>query len=125
VIDAILCDLSVDISFIDADDKVAYYSDSSHRIFPRSLEVIGRDVKSCSPLQSLHMATELLEPFKRGERNNTEFWLELGNKQGTSLGGLEVGQDATHFARCRGSVVCLRGNDGDERHCWKTRKTTK
>jgi DUF438 domain-containing protein len=83
------------------------------------------------------MATETLEPFKRGERNKAEFWLELGgkfirilylalrNKHGTSLGCLEVGPDATHFARYTGSVVCLRGNDGDERHCWKTRKTTK
>ena len=83
------------------------------------------------------MATEILEPFKRGEQNKVEFWLELGgkfiriqclalsNKQGTYLGCLEVGQDATHFARYWGSVVCLRGNNGDERHCWKTRKTTK
>lgn len=115
VINAILCNLPVDISFIDADDKVAYYSDSSHRIFPRSLGVIGRDVKNCHPPKSLHVATEILEPFKRGERNKAEFWLELGgkfiriqylalrNKQGTHLGCLEVGQDATHFARCRGS----------------------
>lgn len=49
VIDAILCNLPVDISFVDADDKVAYYSDSSHRIFPRSPAVIGRDVKHCHP----------------------------------------------------------------------------
>jgi len=114
VIDAILCNLPVDISFVDADDKVAYYSDSSHRIFPRSPGVIGRDVKNCHPPKSLHMVTEILEAFKRGERNNAEFWLELGgkfihiqylalrDKRGTYLGCLEVGQDATHVRSLQG-----------------------
>ncbi|MBV5318502.1 MAG: PAS domain-containing protein, partial [Desulfobulbaceae bacterium] len=120
------------INFIDAEDKVAYYSDSSHRLFPRNPGVISRDVKNCHPPKSLHMGTEILEPFKRSERIKAEFWLELGgkfiriqylalrNKQCAYLGGLDFGQDATHYARCSGSVVCLSGNDGDERHCWKT-----
>lgn len=113
-IDALLCNLPVDISFVDTDDKVAYYSDSSHRIFPRSPGVIGRDVKNCHPPKSLHMVTEILEAFKRGERNKAEFWLELGgkfihiqylalrNKQGMYLGCLEVGQDATYVRSLQG-----------------------
>ncbi len=114
VIDAILCNLPVDISFVDADDKVAYYSDSIHRIFPRSPGVIGRDVKNCHPPKSLHMVTEILEAFKRGERDKAEFWLELGgkfihiqymalrDKGGMYLGCLEVGQDATHVRSLQG-----------------------
>jgi DUF438 domain-containing protein len=114
VVDTILCNLPVDISFVDTDDKVAYYSDSSHRIFPRSPGVIGRDVKNCHPPKSLHMVTEILEAFKRGERNKAEFWLELSgkfihiqylalrNKQGEYLGCLEVGQDATHVRSLQG-----------------------
>ena len=114
VIDAMLCNLPVDVSFVDADDKVAYYSDSIHRLFPRSPGVIGRDVKNCHPPKSLHMVTEILEAFKRGERKKAEFWLELGgkfihiqylalwNKQGKYLGCLEVGQDATHVRSLQG-----------------------
>ncbi len=114
VIDAMLCNLPIDVSFVDANDKVAYYSDSSHRIFPRSPGVIGRDVKNCHPPKSLHMVTEILEAFKRGERKKAEFWLELGgkfihiqylalwNKQGEYLGCLEVGQDATHVRSLQG-----------------------
>lgn len=114
VIDSILCNLPVDISFVDANDKVAYYSDSSHRIFPRSPGVIGRDVKNCHPPKSLHMVTEILDAFKKGERTRAEFWLELGgkflhiqylalrNKQGDYLGCLEVGQDATHVRALQG-----------------------
>lgn len=114
VIDAMLCNLPVDISFVDADDKVAYYSDSAHRIFPRSPAVIGRDVKNCHPPKSLHMVTEILEAFKKGERKKAEFWLEIGgkfihiqylalyNKQGEYVGCLEVGQDATHVRSLQG-----------------------
>ena len=114
VVDTILCNLPVDISFVDTDDKVAYYSGSSHRIFPRSPGVIGRDVKNCHPPKSLHMVTEILEAFKRGERNKAEFWLELSgkfihiqylalrNKQGEYLGCLEVGQDTTHVRSLQG-----------------------
>lgn len=114
VINAMLCNLPVDISFVDADDKVAYYSDSSHRIFPRSPGVIGRDVKNCHPPKSLHMVTEILEAFKKGERKKAEFWLELGgkfihiqylalwSKQGKYLGCLEVGQDATYVRSLEG-----------------------
>lgn len=114
VINAMLCNLPVDISFVDANDKVVYYSDSPHRIFPRSPAVIGRDVKNCHPPKSLHMVTEILEAFKRGERERAEFWLELGgrfihiqylalrNSQENYLGCLEVGQDATYVRSLTG-----------------------
>ncbi|MBM9612878.1 DUF438 domain-containing protein [Desulfobulbus rhabdoformis] len=122
VINAILCNLPVDISFVDADDKVAYYSDSAHRIFPRSPGVIGRDVKNCHPPKSLHMVAEILEAFKKGERKRAEFWLELGgkfihiqylalhNQQGEYLGCLEVGHDATHVRSLQGQRRLLEWN---------------
>ncbi len=119
VVDAILCNLPVDISFVDADDRVAYYSDSVHRIFPRSAAVIGREVKNCHPSKSVHMVTEILEAFKKGERDKAEFWLELGGKfihiqylalrdrQGEYLGCLEVGQDATYLRSLTGQKRLL------------------
>lgn len=114
VINTMLCNLPVDMSLVDPDGKVAYYSDSRHRIFPRSPAVIGRDVKNCHPPKSVHMVTEILEKLKSGERDKAEFWLELGgtfihiqyialrNEAGTYLGCLEVGQDATHVRSLTG-----------------------
>lgn len=114
VVNLMLCNLPVDMSFVDAEDKVAYYSDSTHRIFPRSPEVIGRDVKNCHPSKSVKMVTDILEAFKNGERKKAEFWLELGgkfihiqylalhSKDGTYLGCLEVGQDATYVRSLEG-----------------------
>lgn len=114
VINAILCNLPIDISFVGPDDRVAYYSDSAHRIFPRSAAVIGREVKNCHPSKSVHIVTEILEAFKSGERDKAEFWLELGGKfihiqylalkntQGEYLGCLEIGQDATRLRSLTG-----------------------
>nr|WP_321467697.1 PAS domain-containing protein [uncultured Desulfobulbus sp.] len=125
VVNAMLCNLPVDISFVDADDKVAYYSGSSHRIFPRSPAAIGRDVKNCHPPKSLHMVTEILEAFKKGERKHAEFCLELGekfihiqylalhNQQGEYLGCLEVGHDATYVRSLRGQRRLLEWNSWD------------
>jgi len=122
VLNAILCNLPVDISFVDADDRVAYYSDSAHRIFPRSAAVIGRNVKNCHPPKSLDMVTEILEKFKRGEQDKAEFWLELGgsfvhiqylalrDEKGNYLGCLEVGQDATHVRSLTGQRRLLAWN---------------
>jgi len=114
VVNQVLCNLPVDMSFVDGEDKVAYYSDSTHRIFPRSPEVIGRDVKNCHPPKSVHMVTDILDKFKSGERDKAEFWLELDGKfihiqylalrrkDGKYLGCLEVGQDATHLRSLEG-----------------------
>lgn len=114
VIDAILRNLTVDISLVDPEDKVAYYSDSSHRVFPRSPAVIGRDVKNCHPPKSVHMVTEILDKFKNGTEDHAEFWLELEGKfihikyialrstTGQYLGCLEVAQDATHVRSLTG-----------------------
>lgn len=114
VLNAILCNLPVDVSFVGPDDRVAYYSDMEHRIFPRSAAVIGRKVENCHPPKSVHIVTEILEAFKNGKKDKAEFWLELGgkfihiqylalkNSQGEYLGCLEVGQDATHLRSLTG-----------------------
>ena len=114
LVNLMLCNLPVDMSFVDSEDKVAFYSDSGHRIFPRSPEVIGRDVKNCHPSKSVKIVSEILESFKSGEQQKAEFWLELGgkfihiqylalhSKNGTYLGCLEVGQDATHVRSLKG-----------------------
>jgi len=120
IVNAILCNLPVDISFVDADDNVAYYSDSTHRIFPRSAAVIGRNVKNCHPPKSLHMVTEILEKLKNGDEDQAEFWLEMAGKfihiryqalrdrNGKYLGCLEVGQDATHLRSLSGQRRLLQ-----------------
>ncbi len=102
-----LSHLPFDVSFVDENDKVRFYSDGKERIFPRSPGVIGRSVQNCHPPKSVHMVNEILERFRSGEREVAEFWLELGgrflhiryfavrDRDGTYKGCLETMQDVT------------------------------
>lgn len=114
VLNQMLRSLPVDLSFVDADDRVAYYSDVPHRIFPRSAAVIGRNVRNCHPPKSVHMVEDILAKFKAGERDMAEFWIELGGRflhiryfavrdtEGAYLGCLEVSQDVTDIRALSG-----------------------
>lgn len=114
VLNLMLKTLPLDMTFVDADDKVAYYSDSTHRIFPRSSGIIGRDVRNCHPSKSVHMVEEILAAFRSGARDTAEFWLQLNglfihiryfavrDENGTYLGCLEVSQELTALRALKG-----------------------
>ena len=66
-INLLLTHLPVDISFIDENDKVAYYSNTEDRIFPRSPGIIGRSVQNCHPSKSVDMVNSILDSFRDGD----------------------------------------------------------
>jgi len=106
-ITAVLDALPLDVTFVDADDKVRYFSNSKDRIFVRSPAVLGRSVQNCHPPQSLHKVNEILQSFRAGTREHADFWIQMQGKfiyiryfavrdpQGGYLGTLEVTQDLT------------------------------
>ncbi|MGB4704915.1 MAG: DUF438 domain-containing protein [Candidatus Saccharicenans sp.] len=118
-IDLILTHLPVDISFVDENDRVIYYSDTPDRIFPRSPGVIGRQVQNCHPPKSVHLVNRILEAFKKGERDVAEFWIEMGgrfihiryfavrDRDGRYRGCLEVSQDVTSIRKLQGEKRLL------------------
>ncbi len=97
--------LPIDITFVDKDDTVKYFSQGSERIFPRTKAIIGRKVINCHPPASMHIVEKILEDFKAGKKNHEDFWLNLHGKfiyiryyavrdqAGEYLGTLEVTQD--------------------------------
>jgi PAS domain S-box-containing protein len=113
-IDLMLTRLPVDISFVDEDDTVVYYSGTPERIFPRTPGVIGRKVQNCHPPKSVDVVERILKAFRSGERDAAEFWIDshgrfihirylaLRDKAGTYKGTLEVTQDATAIRRLQG-----------------------
>ncbi len=119
ILEAMLDTLPVDITFVDADDRVRYFSNSSERFFVRSKAVIGREVQLCHPQKSMHVVNKILEDFKGGVRDSAEFWIELGgrtiyiryfavrSKQGNYLGCLEVSQDITDIKKIEGQKRLL------------------
>ncbi len=118
-LDAIFKNLPVDISFIGTDDRVKFYSDPPHRIFPRSPAVVGRLVQNCHPPKSVAVVEEILCSFKSGKRDRAEFWLQskgafihiqyfaLRDAEGVYLGTMEVSQDATHLRKLEGEKRLL------------------
>ena len=115
VMAAILNTLPVELSFVDHEDRVRYFSHEHHtKIFPRTRGVIGSAVQNCHPQKSVHMVNRILEDFKAGKRKVAEFWIEIAGKKiyiryfpvrdpaGTYLGCLEVVQDVTHIQGLQG-----------------------
>ncbi len=113
-LDLILKNLPLDVSFVDADDKVMYYSDSPHRVFPRSPGIIGRAVQNCHPPKSVHIVEKILEAFKNKEKDKADFWIEMNGRfimisykaiyddEGKYLGTLEMSWDATDIRKLEG-----------------------
>jgi len=97
--------LPVDITFIDKEDIVKYFSQGKERIFARTKAVIGRSVQNCHPPGSVTVVNKMLEDFKAGNKDSEEFWLHLGeayvyiryyavrDENGTYLGTMEVTQN--------------------------------
>ena len=116
--------LPVDISYVDENELVKFYSDTDHRIFPRSKNVIGRQVVNCHPRKSLHVVQEIIEKFRSGEQKNAEFWINkpglfihityvaVRDKEGKFRGVLEMMQDCTHIRELEGSQTLLTWSEG-------------
>ncbi len=72
--------LPVDLTFIDQDDVVRYFSHGKERIFTRTKAVIGRTVQNCHPPQSVHVVNQLLDDFKCGRKDVEDFWIKMKEK---------------------------------------------
>ena len=72
-LEALLNALPVDITYVDKDDAVRYYSQTAERIFPRTNAVLGRTVQLCHPSKSIHVVNRILTDFKAGKRDSAEF----------------------------------------------------
>lgn len=114
--------MPVDLSYVDENELVKFYSDTKHRIFPRSANVIGREVKNCHPAKSVHVVEEIIEKFRSGEQSQAEFWINkpevfiyvlytaIRDEDGNFKGVLEMMQDCTHIRSLEGSRTLLTWN---------------
>ena len=111
--------MPVDISFVDENELVKFYTDTKHRVFPRSKGVIDREVRNCHPPKSIHLVEEIIEKFRSGEQSKAEFWinkpglfiyivyLAVRDDQGNFRGVMEMMQDCTHIRQLEGEQRLL------------------
>ena len=79
-VNLLLTHLPVDITYVDAEDTVRFFSQSRERIFPRSPAIIGRKVQKCHPPASVHLVQRILDDFRAGRRDVAEFWIRMRGK---------------------------------------------
>jgi len=117
---AMLNTLPIELSFVDADDTVRYFShEHGEKIFGRTRGAIGTKVQNCHPQKSVHMVNQILADFKAGKREVAEFWIEMGprkihiryfpvrNKEGRYLGCMETVQDIAPIQKLTGQKRLL------------------
>lgn len=108
-----------DITFVDKDDTVKYFSQGEERIFTRTKAVIGRKVQNCHPPASVHVVEKIVNDFKSGKKDHEDFWIKMGdkivliryfavrNKNGEYLGTLEFTQDIAPMKALEGEKRLL------------------
>jgi PAS domain S-box-containing protein len=118
-LEAVLNTLPVDITFVDKNDEVRYFSETKDRIFVRTKAVIGRKVQQCHPQKSVHIVEKIVNEFKKGTKDHADFWINLNgrliliryfavrDKNGNYLGTLEVTQDITDIKKIEGEKRLL------------------
>lgn len=106
--------MPIDMTFVDKDDKVRYFSQGKERIFDRNKAILGRQVQFCHPPSSVHVVNKILDDFKSGAQDSATFWINFGGKyvhiayyamrdeKGEYLGTLEVTQDIAKYKAIEG-----------------------
>lgn len=97
--------LPFDVTFVDKNNEVKYFSEGKERTFPRTRAIIGRNVSNCHPPASVHIVEKIVEDLRSGKKDNEDFWIKMRdkfvliryfavrNEKGEYLGVLEVTQD--------------------------------
>lgn len=101
----ILNTIPFDMTFIDKDGHVKYFTQGQERLFVRPKTILGRHVNMCHPPQSVHVVEKIVNSFKSGEKDFEDFWIQLRDKfiliryfairdkENNYLGTLEITQD--------------------------------
>jgi PAS domain S-box-containing protein len=115
----ILNTLPVDITFVDKDGAVKYFSQAKERIFPRTKTVIGRNVSNCHPPASVHIVEKIVDDLKSGRKDHEDFWIKMGPRyvyiryfavkgvNGEFMGVMEVTQDIAPIQEISGEKRLL------------------
>lgn len=116
---AILNHLPIDMTFVDKDDKVKYFSQGKERIFQRNRAILNRDVRLCHPPASAHIVDKIIDDFKSGKEDRAPFWINMGgkmihieyfalrNEKGEYLGTLEVSHNIQGYRDLEGEQRIL------------------
>ena len=123
--DTILETISLEMTFVDENDRIVWWNSRRPRIFARPENVLGTDVRACHSVKSLGMIDTLLREMKAGERERAQMWydetaggvarkllieyLAIRDESGRYLGCVETLQDVAPFRYLEGERKTLDG----------------
>ncbi|MCW3789310.1 DUF438 domain-containing protein [Plebeiibacterium sediminum] len=111
--------LPVDITFVDENNKVCYFSTPPKRIFPRTTAIIGREVRNCHPPESVHVVEQIVKSFRNGKKDHADFWIKMRgeyiliqyfavrDENGNYKGVIEVSQEISGIKALEGEKRLL------------------
>jgi DUF438 domain-containing protein len=118
-LNALFNTLPLDITFVDKNDKVRFFSQGEERIFPRPKTIIGREVSNCHPPSSVHVVEQIVNDFKSGKKDHEDFWIKMKgmfvyiryfavrDENGEYLGVVELTQDIKPIQEIEGEKRLL------------------
>ncbi|MBL7971124.1 MAG: DUF438 domain-containing protein [Prolixibacteraceae bacterium] len=111
--------LPIDITYVDENNQVKFFSTPEKRIFRRTNSIIGRDVKNCHPHESVHVVEQIVDAFRKGEKDKASFWIQMKgefiliqyfavrDEKGNYKGVVEVSQEITEIRNIQGEKRLL------------------
>ena len=119
-LESVINTLPVDITFVDKDDKVRFFSNGKSRIFARPKAVLGRQVQFCHPPSSVHIVNQIVDDFKSGKQDSAKFWINMRgkfihiayyavrNSANEYMGTVEVSQELDEYRNLTGERRILQ-----------------
>ena len=114
ILKLILNSLPLDITFVDENDRVVYFSQPKNRIFTRTKGILGREVKNCHPPESIDKVNGIIDSFRNGTSSKESFriyingryilieYYALCDNSNRYRGTLEVTSDITDISEYEG-----------------------
>jgi PAS domain S-box-containing protein len=123
-IEKILETIPIELSVLDAEDKVLAWNKHDTRIFKRPKSAVGKNVRSCHPKKSLSKVEQIIAEMKQGSRDKARFYIDLKledekihkvlieyyalrDQNGNYLGCLEASQDISDIQSLHGEKRLL------------------
>jgi uncharacterized protein len=119
-LDALMEALPFEVTFVDADDTVAYFNRlDKEKIFTRTRSVIGRKVDKCHPEKSVENVRRIVDGFKKGTMEKAEFWINfkddkiliryfpVRDRDGKYLGVVEITEEIGRIQKLEGEKRLL------------------
>ncbi len=111
--------MPLDVTYVDENDRVVFYNRGEDRLFPRSKNVIGREVRYCHPPKSVDTVLRIVDEFRNGTKDVADFRIHIKGRfiliryfavrdnDGTYRGVMEMSQDITDIKTLEGEQRLL------------------